>query len=367
MVGEGITARFEGSLGQFRLAVSFQAPNHGITGLFGPSGCGKTSVLRCMAGLNRVRGYLCIGNDVWQDENHFRPVHQRPIGYVFQEASLFAHLSVRSNLTYGQRRAMKRGGSNSVPFEEVVELLGLSSLLDRESAHLSGGERQRVAIGRALLSQPRLLLMDEPLAALDRFSKEEILPYLERLRDTLDIPVFYVSHDIAEVERLADNLVLMSAGAIQAMGPLGELLSSPDLPLARMPEAAMVLDGVVDRFDPVYGLTEVRLKVGQLLVSGNSGKPGSPRRVKVVATDVSLGRHPPVDTSILNSLPARVRAFEFNGPHQVTVFIALGENGEGDSLLARISHKSWDTLGLQPGDLVHARIKAVTLAEPRRH
>jgi molybdate transport system ATP-binding protein len=364
MANGGITARFEGTLGQFRLAVSFEAAARGVTALFGPSGCGKTTVLRCIAGLNRLQGYLRVGADVWQDETSFRPPHQRPIGYVFQEPSLFTHLSVRRNLTYGQRRAFQRGGSSGVPLAEVVELLGLAGLLDREPRHLSGGERQRVAIGRALLSQPRLLLMDEPLAALDRFSKDEILPYLEGLHDALAIPILYVSHDIAEVERLADNMVLINSGTVQAMGPLGELLAAPNLPLARMPEAAMVLEGVVEHFDPEYGLTQVRLRVGKLLVAGNSGQQGARRRVKVLATDVSLGRHPPVDTSILNSLPARVRSYEFTAPHQVTVFVALGENGEGDSLLARVSHKSWDALGLQPGDLVHARIKAVTLAEP---
>lgn len=365
MADAGISTRFEGALGQFQLSVNFETPAKGVTALFGPSGCGKTSVLRCVAGLNQLPGYLRVGQDIWQDETSFRPVHQRPIGYVFQEASLFNHLSVRRNLTYGQRRSLKRGGgSDTVQFDEVAELLGLLPLLERNPTNLSGGERQRVAIGRALLSQPRLLLMDEPLAALDRFSKEDILPYLERLHDSLSIPVLYVSHDISEVERLADHLILMNTGTIQAAGPLSKLLAAPELPLARMPEAAMVLDGEIAGFDANYGLTEVKLDVGQLLISGNSGKPGTRRRIKVLATDVSLGRHPPVDTSILNSLPARVLAHEFTQPHQVTVFIALGEQGEGDSLLARISHKSWDALGLRSGDLVYARIKAVTLAEP---
>ena len=192
----------------------------GVTALFGPSGCGKTTVLRCVAGLQMLRdGYLSIGGEVWQDGAAFRPPYQRSVGYVFQEASLFPHLSVRRNLLYGHRRALRRGTGEATRFDEVVELLGMQGLLDRSPLRLSGGERQRVAIGRALLSQPRLLLMDEPLAGLDRLSKDEILPYLEALHTALSIPILYVSHDIAEVERLADHLVLMQAGQWSRAGP----------------------------------------------------------------------------------------------------------------------------------------------------
>jgi molybdate transport system ATP-binding protein len=359
-----ITAQFHGSIGEFNLSVDFQAPPQGVTALFGHSGCGKTTVLRCIAGLTRLPGYLSVGKEVWQDGHTFRPTHRRPIGYVFQEPSLFPHLSVQRNLTYGQRRINRHAaGSSIVQFEEVIELLGLVPLLDRAPANLSGGERQRVAIGRALLTQPELLLMDEPLASLDRFSKEDILPYLERLHDRLSIPLLYVSHDLTEVERLADYLVLLKEGRIQAAGPLAELLTAPDLPFARLPEASMVLEGLIESVDPVYGLNEMRLSSGYLLVPGDSATLGARRRVKILATDVSLGRRPPTDTSILNSLPARIQSHEFTAPHQVTVFIALGVNGEGDNILARISHKSWDTLGLKPGDLVYARIKAVALTD----
>ncbi|MEZ5583319.1 MAG: molybdenum ABC transporter ATP-binding protein [Candidatus Competibacteraceae bacterium] len=359
-----VTARFQGSIGNFTLSIDFQAPPRGVTALFGHSGCGKTTVLRCIAGLTRLPGYLKVGQEVWQDEHTFRPTHRRSIGYVFQEPSLFPHLSVQRNLIYGQRRMKRQAvGPSVVQFDEVIELLGLVPLLNRAPANLSGGERQRVAIGRALLTQPELLLMDEPLASLDRFSKEDILPYLERLHDSLSIPLLYVSHDLTEVERLADYLVLLKEGRIQAAGPLSELLAAPDLPFARLPEAAVVLEGVIESVDPVYGLNEMRLTCGQLLVPGDSATPGTRRRVKVLATDVSLGRYPPTDTSILNSLPARVQNHEFTAPHQVTVFIALGENGEGDHVLARISHKSWDTLGLKPDDLVYARIKAVALTD----
>ena len=218
----------------------------GVTALFGPSGCGKTTVLRCVAGLQMLRdGYLSIGGEVWQDGAAFRPPYERSVGYVFQEASLFPHLSVRGNLLYGHRRALRRGAEEVTRFDDVVALLGIEGLLDRSPLRLSGGERQRVAVGRALLSQPRLLLMDEPLAGLDRLSKDEILPYLEALHTALSIPILYVSHDLAEVERLADHLVLIEAGRVVAYGPLEELQADPELPVARLPDAAVALNATV--------------------------------------------------------------------------------------------------------------------------
>src|SRR5918912_425364 len=238
MSGPGtIRVAFKGTLGRFVLDASFAVPATGVTALFGPSGCGKTTVLRAVAGLQRLaEGYCAVDGDVWQDGRSFRPTHRRPIGYVFQEASLFPHLSVRRNLLYGAPRA---GGPAEIGFDEVTDLLGLSRLLDRSPRNLSGGERQRVAIGRALLSSPRLLLMDEPLSALDRPTKDEILPFLERLHDRLSLPVLYVSHDMAEIERLADHLVLMRAGRVVAAGPLGDLQSDPSLPLAAARDAAV--------------------------------------------------------------------------------------------------------------------------------
>ena len=208
-----IRAQFRGTIGKFALDAGFTAPAKGVTALFGPSGCGKTTVLRCIAGLLRINGVCEIDGEVWQDENGaFLPTHKRPLGYVFQEASLFQHLSVRRNLLFGAPRHDRNGTKGGIVFDEVVELLGITRLLDRSPRNLSGGERQRVAIGRALLSQPKLLLMDEPLSALDRATKNEILPFLERLRDHLNLPVVYITHDIAEVERLADQMVLMEKG-----------------------------------------------------------------------------------------------------------------------------------------------------------
>jgi molybdate transport system ATP-binding protein len=211
----GVAGRFAGRLGAFRLEAEFVLPSRGLTALTGPSGSGKTTLMRCIAGLTRLSGRLVVDGETWQDEGLFRPPHRRAIGVAFQEASLLAHLSVRGNLTYGARRA---GEGRHVPLNEVAELLGLSPLLDRAVANLSGGERQRVALGRALLAQPRLLLMDEPLSSLDADSKAEILPYLERLHRTLAIPVLYITHDASEVARLADHLLVMRDGRI-APGP----------------------------------------------------------------------------------------------------------------------------------------------------
>ena len=217
-----INAAFRGRLGNFTLDAELNVPASGVTAIFGPSGCGKTTVARCIAGLERLAdGFCAVDGEVWQDRSSFRPVHRRPIGYVFQEASLFPHLSVRGNLLFG---APKAAGAQ-IAFDEVTELLGLAALLDRAPQRLSGGERQRVAVGRALLSQPKLLLMDEPLAALDRSTKNEILPFLERLHDRLSLPVFYISHDMAEIERFADHLVLMERGRVIGAGPLHALRS----------------------------------------------------------------------------------------------------------------------------------------------
>ncbi|MCE6958479.1 molybdenum ABC transporter ATP-binding protein [Cereibacter sphaeroides] len=357
-----IEAGFRGCLGSFDIDASFTVPGEGVTALFGPSGCGKTTVLRGVAGLLRLpQGSLRVNGETWQEGRRFLPPHRRAIGYVFQEASLFPHLSVDQNLRFGLRRSK---GEVRIGTDEVVDLLGIAPLFDRPVPSLSGGERQRVAIGRALLSQPRLLLMDEPLSALDRFSKDEILPYLERLHATLSIPVLYVSHDIAEVERLADTLVLMEAGRVRAAGPIADLLADPTLPLIHMPEPAAVIEGEVIATDPAYGLTDVRVPGGVVTVPGDLGPHGTRRRLRIPASDVSLGRHAALDTTILNALPARIEGAEPAGNHQITVRLRLGPDGQGAALLSRVSRKSWDRLALKPGDLVVARLKAVALAEP---
>jgi molybdate transport system ATP-binding protein len=360
-----ITARFRGTLGRFRINVAFTAPVHGVTALFGPSGCGKTTILRCIAGLQRLpEGFLSVDDQVWQDDKVFQPPHRRPVGYVFQEASLFPHLSVRRNLTYGLRRS--GAGETVARFDDVVSLLGLGPLLDRSPERLSGGERQRVAVGRALLAQPWLLLMDEPLSALDRLSKDEILPYLETLHETLSIPMLYVSHDLAEVERLADHLVLLSDGAVLACGPLAEIQSDPRLPLARMPEAGVALEATVQAFDIRYGLTTLNVDGGRLLVPGRAGDLGRRRRVLIAASDVSLAKRPPVESTILNTLPSRIVGAEAQDGIQINVVVRLGQDGQGARLIARITRKSWDRLDLAQDSLVYVQVKSVALADRPR-
>jgi molybdate transport system ATP-binding protein len=358
-----ILARFRGKLGEFSLDVEFAIPSRGVTALFGHSGCGKTAVLRCVTGLNRMTGSrLIVNGETWQDKTQFIPTHRRPLGYVFQEANLFPHLSVKRNLTYGLRRSSTREGGPD--FDEIVDWLGLQTLLDRSPEKLSGGERQRVAIGRALMSGPEILLMDEPLAALDRFSKNDILPYLERLHDNLAIPVLYVSHDLAEIERLADHIVLMENGRVRAAGALVEVLSDPALPLARMPDAAVIMEGSVKSYDEEYGLSTMAVSGGTLIVPGRIGETGSTHRLRISASDVGLCRsRTPEGSSILNGPVARITTSEVANQQQVTVFLKLGDEGNGADLLARITRKSWDTLGLEHGDMVHALIKGVALTD----
>jgi molybdate transport system ATP-binding protein len=261
-----IEARFAGRLGAFSLDVAFTAPARGITGLFGPSGCGKTTVLRCLSGLLRLDGGLSVGGEVWQGPHRFVAPHRRRAALVFQDADLFAHLSVRGNLEFGLRRA---GTPIATPFDEVVDLLALENLLARSPARLSGGERQRVAIGRALLSQPRLLLLDEPMAGLDAAAKAEILPYLEALHARIATPVIYVTHDVAEIARLADNVVVMKAGRVVACGPCGRAVTS-----GPATDAAVALLAEQDQ-DITTGLALAALMAGLAPVAAPPVRTGS--------------------------------------------------------------------------------------------
>jgi molybdate transport system ATP-binding protein len=345
-----IQANFRGTLGRFTLDASFEVPAKGITALFGPSGCGKSTVLRCFAGLQHLPGSYCaIDGDIWQDQCIFRQAYRRPIGYVFQEASLFQHLSVRRNMLYGAPRGGVYSGADSVSFDEVTELLGLGVLLERSPRHLSGGERQRVAIGRALLSQPKLLLMDEPLSALDRLTKDEILPFLERLHERLSLPVIYVTHDMTEIERLADQLVLMQSGTVLAAGPLSALQSDPSLPLAAGRDAAVNLDAKVEAYDAAYGILTLQVDGGRLLVPAAPVSTGERRRLRIAASDVSLARETPSASTMLNALPARILSKSLLGVNEVLVVLALGPEGNGAKLLARITRRSWDLLQLGEG------------------
>lgn len=354
-----IDVQLKGQLGQFALDVAFQVPMDGVTALFGPSGCGKTTVLRSMAGLQKIPGRVAIGTEVWQDKTKFVAPHKRAVGYVFQEASLFPHLSVYDNLTYGQRRVKQK--THLIQLDEVVELLGLHKLIQRQPEHLSGGERQRVAIGRALLSQPRLLLMDEPLSALDRQAKEEILPYFEGLSRHLSIPVILVSHDLSEVERLADYLVSLRQGKVLSASMLSEALIDPDLPFSRNYDSAAVLPGVISK---AYedGIAAIDVLGQQILCPGQRLQPGAPVRVRIAARDVSLTRQPPEQSSILNFLPVRITAMQALNEAEVNVHLAVV--GHTDfSFIARITKRSAQALQLQPQEQWIAQIKSVSLTE----
>jgi molybdate transport system ATP-binding protein len=357
-----IEARFNISRGDFVLEVALSAPGRGVTSVFGPSGCGKTTLLRLIAGLERdPQGYLSVSGDVWQNGHKFLPTHKRAVGYVFQEASLFPHLSVRGNLEFGYQRL--RPGQRQVAFDEAVELLGLASLLERRPAGLSGGERQRAAIARTLLASPRLLLMDEPLTALDADSKADILPYLERLHGQLSIPMLYVSHTFDEIARLADHLVLLDKGRVRASGPFFELANRLDSPLADAADAQSVIEAEMTEYDEPFHLARLRFQGGEFAVVGAALPLGSRVRVRVLARDVSLALERHANTSILNVLPAKVALIRDHQTGQVNVSLDLGC---GTCLLARITRKSAAALGIEPGKVVFAQIKSVALLGPAR-
>ncbi|WP_294534706.1 molybdenum ABC transporter ATP-binding protein [uncultured Rhodoblastus sp.] len=366
MTAHGIRAEFRSVLGDFTLDAAFEAPAAGVTALFGPSGCGKTTILRCIAGLLRIEDGFCdIDGDIWQDhKGRFVPTFRRPLGYVFQEASLFPHLSVRSNLLFGAPREKPKDRAE-IDFDEVIDLLGIRPLLDRSPKNLSGGERQRVGIGRALLTQPKVLLMDEPLSALDRKTKSEILPFVEKLRDHFSLPIFYITHDLTEVERLADQVVLIEQGHVLASGPLAKLQSDPSLPLAMAREAAVILDGVIEAHDSAYGLVTVAVNGGRFIAPAEPAPPGERRRVRILAADVSLARENLGPSSMLNSEPARIVSAKIIDGNEMLVVLALGAEGQGGRLLSRVTRKSWDDLALSEGLAVFARVKGVALRPGR--
>lgn len=353
-----IVARFRLVRGDFTLDVDLDLPGRGVTALFGPSGSGKTTLLRLIAGLERAPGRLEVNGEVWQDDaaKLFLPTHKRALGYVFQEASLFPHLSARRNLEYGMKRVP--ASERRVDLERVLDLLGIGHLLDRMPDSLSGGERQRVAIGRALLTSPRVLLMDEPLSALDLARKQEILPYLERLHDELEIPILYVSHAPDEVARLADHLVALDKGRSVAEGPLAATLARLDLPIRLGEDVGVVLDAVIGERDESWHLVRVDFSGGALWARDTGLPKGHRVRVRILARDVSLALEHQERSSILNLLPGRVE--EVAGdmhPASCLVRVDLG----GQPIVARVTKRSAEALGLTPGAAVWAQIKAVAL------
>lgn len=349
-----LSVAFAGRRGGFALDAAFEAPLKSVTALFGPSGSGKTSVLRAIAGLERFAGHCRLGDETWQDAGQFLPAHLRSVGYVFQEASLFPHMTVRRNLEFGLKRAL---GPPSTGFDEVVELFGLAPLLARGPQALSGGERQRVALGRAILSQPKLLLLDEPMSALDRAAKEEILPYFEALHRALTIPVLLVTHDIAEVERLADRMILLKAGQVVASGPLNDLLVGDLAGLRGSRDAASVMMGSVADYDAVDGLSEIEVGGQVLLVAGRAGEPGDAVRVRIAARDVSLATVRPSQTTILNCLETVIVGIDTAADADATVTLRLG----AETMLARVTRRSLRTLDLRVGQPVFAQVKGVSL------
>jgi molybdate transport system ATP-binding protein len=351
----GIDARFRIEWQGFTLDVDLTLPGSGVTALFGHSGSGKTTLLRCIAGLEQAPlGVLSVKGEVWQDDRRWVPPHQRPIGYVFQEASLFTHLTVLENLRYGMKRTAIH---QRLSLDHAIDLLGIGNLLDRHPDRLSGGEKSRVGIARALAVNPSLLLMDEPLAALDLKRKQEILPYLERLHDELEIPVIYVSHAPDEVARLADHLVLLDEGHVVASGPLSETLARADLPPAFADDAGVVLTTTVAEHE-ADNLTQLDFVDGCLYVGLRKEPPGSRLRCRIHARDVSIALEKPRSSSIVNILPATVSAVTATDtPGHVLVQMRIGSS----TLLARISERSCRELAIAPGLPVWAQIKAVAL------
>lgn len=342
----------------FALDVDVTLPAKGVTALFGPSGSGKTTLLRCIAGLERPsHGRLTVGGEVWQDGKLFLPTHKRALGYVFQEASLFPHLTVMDNLRYGLRRM---NCERRVSLDHTIDLLGIGHLLERRPDHLSGGERQRVGIARALAVGSCLLLMDEPLAALDLKRKQEILPYLERLRDELEIPILYVSHAADEVMRLADHIVVMDGGRVRTHGPLAETLSRLDLSVRLDDEAGVILEATVGEVAQDWHLARVDFEGGSLWTRYLGTPLGKRVRVRILARDVSLARERPAQVSIQNLLRGQVDAIAGDGhPGLLLVRMQVGSA----RLIARLTKRAAAELAVSEGEDLWVQVKTVALME----
>ena len=380
--GVPIDAHFTHCYDHFVLDVDLALPAKGVTVLYGQSGSGKTTLLRCLAGLvHAPGGVLSVDGDQWQGDELFVPTHKRPIGYVFQEPSLFEHLTVEGNLSYAQKRVDLAGASGSVlSSKEVIALLGIENLMQRKPNQLSGGEKQRVAIARALFSQPELLLMDEPLASLDTQRKREILPYLEKLRLELKIPIVYVTHSIDELSRLADWVVVLDQGRVVANGSLADVLTALDSPM-QLDYAGVVLETTILSREAQWDLMRVSFIGGELLLADNGRADGETLRVRVDARDVSLTLSQHTDTSILNALPATVIEIsaclsqdavlvKLGLGHQSTAALdeskAMDEQSKAsrdsnEMLLSRITRRSAEHLSLAVGSQVWAQIKSVAV------
>jgi len=351
-----IAIRFKLHRKDFNMAVDLTLPDTGVSAIFGPSGSGKTTLLRTIAGLESLpECHISFRSQVWQDNTTFMPVHERGVGYVFQEPSLFPHLTIKENLEYGFKRLPD--SQKRVSLNDAVNLLNIESLLDRDPLSLSGGEQQRVAIARTLAASPQLLLMDEPLSSLDNKLKLEILPYLETLHKELAIPVLYVSHATDEVARLADTLVVLRKGEILGVGPIQEMLTRLDLPLSYRSDAEALLSATVSNIDMEYALTSVEAEGYQFLVPGTNLQPGASVRLRIAAHDVSLTLEKQSGTSVQNIFPVTVLEIVEESPAQVLVKIRLGES----FLLSRLTCKSVSDLGIVKNKPIYAQIKSVAV------
>jgi molybdate transport system ATP-binding protein len=340
----------------FQLSLHTSIPAQGVTALYGASGSGKTTLLRWLAGLEKnVSGHLNFKKNLWQDEKHFVPPQQRQIAYVFQQTHLFPHLTVEGNLNYAHQR---RFNDNGPTLKQVCSWFELDNLLPRETTQLSGGEKQRVAIARALLSSPQLLLMDEPLASLDSHSKQRILQHLEQLFHHLSIPVIYVSHDLEEISRLADQMLLLEGGKLSAQGSLLELCSQLDLSLSHQPDAASIIEATIHHHDPHYQLSELLIDQQlPLFLTTLNNDVGKTIRIRIPARDISIALEKPNNSSILNILPATIDDIENTNDARVLIRLKVAEQ----FLLVRLTHKSLDRLQLTIGQQVYAQIKTVAL------
>ena len=350
-----IECKIQIHLESFILDANFSIPDRGITVVFGPSGSGKTTLLRAIAGLEKSdKGFLKIGDSVWQEGGNFLATHKRQIGYVFQDASLFDHLDVKGNLNFVIKRAV---GLKEDFIESIHNLLEIKSLLNRRTTQLSGGERQRVAIARALLTNPKILLLDEPLSALDMKRKNEILPYLDSIHNDLEIPILYVTHSQSEMSRLADHLLLIEDGHIIGSGPVNDMLTRFDMPLSHGAEAVSIIEAKVVGCEAKFNLMHLEFLGGQFVVPDNGFPVQTRVRIRVVARDVSLTKSKQVDTSILNIFPATVQETVPEGEAQVMVRLEIKET----ILLACITRKSSYNLRLNKGTKVFVQVKSVAI------
>ena len=350
-----IECKIKVQLESFMLDANFSIPDRGITVVFGPSGSGKTTLLRAIAGLEKSdKGFLKIGDSVWQKGENFLPTHKRQIGYVFQDAALFDHLDVKGNLNFVIKRAI---GLKEDFIESIHNLLEIKTLLNRKTTQLSGGEKQRVAIARALLTNPKILLLDEPLSALDLKRKNEILPYLDSIHNDLEIPILYVTHSQDEMSRLADHLLLIEDGNIVGSGPVNDMLTRFDMPLSHGGDAVSIIEAEVLKRDSEFNLMHLDFLGGQFIVPDNSFPVQTKVRIRVVARDVSLTKSKQVDTSILNIFPAMVQEIVNEGEAQVMVRLQIKET----ILLACITRKSSYKLRLEKGSEVFVQVKSVAI------